>query len=107
MLVNVVYEWPLFHFFRYIDALNHNPEVLGHTLNYLKANKTAFNKYQEWRKRLDLNLEEWPCTLCRQLRLKGRHSLHESTSINAQAQVSDGLCTSWPTLDFAQPKSGL
>lgn len=88
----------------YIDALNHSPEVIGHTLKYLKSNQTAFSKYMEWRDFYDLELEEWPCRLCHQLRLQGRLSLHDQPTVNAHAQASDGLCTSWPTLDFAQPK---
>jgi len=86
----------------YIDALNHSPEVLGLTLNYLQANGTAFNKYKEWRDTFDLELTEWPCSLCERLRQTGR--LNAQASINAQ-DGSDGLCTSWPTLDFAQPKN--
>ena len=90
----------------FIDALSHTPEVIGKTLKYLKANETAFNQYMKWRDVYDLDLLEWPCTLCHQLRPKGRLSLHDQPPINAQAQFSDGLCTSWPTLDFAQPRSG-
>ena len=88
----------------FIDALNHSPQVIGRTLKYLKANQTAFNKYMEWREIYDVQLEEWPCKLCHQLRLKGRQSLHDQPIVNSNAQASDGLCTSWPTLDFAQPK---
>ncbi len=88
----------------YIDALNHSPEVIGHTLKYLKSNSTAFDKYMSWREIYDLQLEEWPCQLCTQLRLQGRPKIHNRPKINANAQTSDGLCTSWPTLDFAQPK---
>jgi hypothetical protein len=100
----------------YLDALNHSPQVLGYTLNYLVANETAFNKYKEWRTLYDLELVEWPCALCQNLRLQGRNSLSSgqtltttTTPINAQAQASDGLCTSWPNLDFAQqqPLRGL
>ena len=88
----------------YIDALNHSPEVIGRTLKYLKSNQTAFAKYMDWRDIYDVDLDEWPCNLCHQLRLQGRPTLHNKPTINAHAQASDGLCTSWPTLDFAQPK---
>ena len=84
----------------YIDALNHAPEAIGHTLNYLKANETAFKEYSLWRDQYDVQLTEWPCSLCQTLRLRGRQNLHEGPKVNAQAKVSDGLCTSWPTLDF-------
>ena len=56
----------------YIDALNHSPEVIGRTLKYLRSNQTAFDKYMEWRDLYDVDLEEWPCTLCHQLRLQGK-----------------------------------
>ena len=85
----------------YIDALNHAPEAIGHTLNYLKANATAFDEYLLWRDLYGIQLTEWPCSLCQTLRLQGRQILHEGPRVNAQAKVSDGLCTSWPTLDFA------
>lgn len=88
----------------YIDALNHSPQVIGHTLKYLKSNKTALEKYMKWRDFYDLQLEEWPCQLCHTLRLQGRQRIHDQAKVNANAQTSDGLCTSWPTLDFAQPK---
>ena len=38
----------------YIDALSHTPEVVGKTLQYLKSNQTAFDKYMEWRDLYDL-----------------------------------------------------
>lgn len=85
----------------YIDALNHAPQAIGHTLNYLKANATAFEEYLLWRDLYQVQLTEWPCRLCQTLRLRGRQNLHDGPRVNAQAKVSDGLCTSWPTLDFA------
>ena len=86
----------------YLDALSHSPEVVGRTLLYLKSNATAFDKYMEWREDYEVQLEEWPCRLCKELRQSPEK--RAGPSVNSHAQASDGLCTSWPTLDFAQPK---
>ncbi len=87
---------------KFLDALNHSPEVLGHTMNYLASNASAMNQYTKWRQDYELSITEWPCEFCQYLRLNGGHLLRqdqEKTSNNA-AQSSDGLCTSWPLLNF-------
>ena len=84
----------------YIDALNQSPSSLAQTLLYLSKNEADLQAYLAWRHRYKLLVQEWPCYLCAALteKLKNK-SLRNENSIQL---ASEGLCTSWPHLNFAE-----
>ena len=84
----------------YIDALNQSPVVLAKTLLYLSKNRDEFSAYLAWRSRYSLVVNEWPCFLCKALTEKlSRKSSNNEGSVQL---AQEGLCTSWPHLNFAE-----
>ena len=64
-----------------------------------------FQAYLSWRNRYSLQVREWPCYLCEALtekKLKNRFGKKEDKSSNQVHLASEGLCTSWPHLNFAE-----
>ena len=84
----------------YIDALNQSPSLLAKTLLYLSRNDDEYAAYLSWRTRYSLEVTEWPCYLCQVLTEKlSRRSLNNEGSVHL---AQEGLCTSWPHLNFAE-----
>ena len=81
----------------FIDALNQSPKALAHYLKYLSRHKVDYDKYFDWRSRLELRIVAWPCLLCEALR-QGRHlpgGLYKEP-LNRRTFP----CTKWPDLNF-------
>ena len=113
----------------YIDALNQSPSSLAQTLIYLSKNEHDLSAYLSWRNRYSLSVQEWPCYVCQALTEKlakkfSKNNDNEQVSVNKFPRniddetsekkfpknnnevgsiqlASEGLCTSWPHLNFA------
>jgi hypothetical protein len=110
----------------YIDALNQSPSSLAQTLIYLSKNEDDFAAYLNWRNRYSLSVQEWPCFVCQALTEKLSKRFHKNNfeelsnkfstniiedvtnkfpknnyEVGSIQLASEGLCTSWPHLNFA------
>ena len=51
-----------------IDALNQTPRALAHYIKHLAKDPKASSQFTEWRRHYTVEVEEWPCLLCRHVR---------------------------------------